>query len=453
MATAAAAALAVSLLPGNAGDRAGGSGASEAEDRLQLVGTNNPVTPGNFNGYAFDQCEAPSQKTMNTWLNHSPYLGVGIYIAGDQRFCREQANITPKWISTQLNKGWKLLPIILGPQASCQPRFPRWGGKSITPWPGKKGNYWWARQQGREEAKNAVAVAQRLGIVKRSTLFYDLEGFDISNRDCRESALAFLNAWTVKVKSLGYLSGVYSSAGSGIKALDNARKAGTHRMPDQIWIARWDGKANTSTTYIGEQGWRPGGRLKQYLGGHNETYGGTTINIDSNYVDLGRGMHAGSEKHCGGVDIDLSRYRPVRPKWTGSAQRPVQTKALQCLLKEKGYYDRNINGHYWPPTRKAVKAWQRDQNLKVTGNFWRYHWVALLSQGNRNPLKFGSAGSDVRRAQRALNAAFWNLQGPVDGRYTKSLGNAVERYRKKVGQGSSEILHWGTWKQLQRGKK
>ena len=63
-------------------------------------------------------------------------------------------------------------------------------------------------------------------------------------------------------------------------------------LPDQIWIARWDGKANTSTSYIRDDGWLPGGRMKQYQGGHNETWGGVTINIDRNYLDLGSGPAA-----------------------------------------------------------------------------------------------------------------------------------------------------------------
>jgi hypothetical protein len=27
----------------------------------------NPITPGNFTGYGFDQCNAPSQAAMTTW--------------------------------------------------------------------------------------------------------------------------------------------------------------------------------------------------------------------------------------------------------------------------------------------------------------------------------------------------------------------------------------------------
>lgn len=415
----------------------------------------NPVTPGDFRGYGFDQCLAPTQRSMNRWLNHSPFLAVGIYISGDSRACRHQPNLTPRWISTQLRKGWRLLPITLGPQASCQPRFPRYADDfKISPKPGRHNGYSTAKRQGRTEGGRSVAAAQGLGIVPGSTLWYDLEGFNLNDTHCRESALTFLSGWTAKVRSLGYKAGVYSSAGSGIKALDDARKAGKGPLPNHIWIARWDGKANTSTTYIGEEGWRPGSRLKQYIGGHRETHGGVTINIDSNYVDLGRGMYAPPETHCGGVQVDHRQYLPLMPPWTGKLQRPAYIRTLQCLLKEAGYYHGPINGHYWPPTRNAAMEWQADHGFGRSQRWWRYHWVALLSQGNRFAVKVGSAGPDVRRLQRALNAASWDMKWwPIDGRFTHRLERRVADYRQRVGQPRDGIANWGTWKYLQEGRK
>src|SRR3954468_13741614 len=72
--------------------------------------TGNVVTPGSFRGFGFDQCLAPTQHSMDAWLNSSPYLAVGIYTSGASRACRSQPNLTPTWVSTQLHKGWKLLP-------------------------------------------------------------------------------------------------------------------------------------------------------------------------------------------------------------------------------------------------------------------------------------------------------------------------------------------------------
>ena len=269
------------------------------------------ATPGDFTGYGFDQCLAPTQKAMNRWLKTSPFLAVGIYISGTSRACREQPNLTPEWVSAQLAKGWRLLPITLGPQASCQPRFPRYDDDvKIDPTPGADKAYAAAYAQGLAEASTTVTDAQALGIVAGSTLWYDLEGFDHDKTHCRESALRFLSGWTTRLHELGYVSGVYSSVGSGIKALDDARvmRPGLIVLPDRIWLARWDGVANTSSSYIREDGWRPGGRMKQYQGGHNETWGGVTINIDRNYLDLGQGSVAAPETHCGGTRVDFKKY-------------------------------------------------------------------------------------------------------------------------------------------------
>ena len=298
------------------------------------VARENVTTPGNLTGYGFDQCLAPEQWEMNRWLNHSPFLAVGIYISGDSRGCRSQPNLTTRWISTQLEKGWRLLPITLGPQASCSPHFPRYDDdETIDPTPGPSDGYPDARRQGRAEGRKTVRAAAALGISEGSTMWYDLEGFDHTQTRCRESALRFLSGWVTKVSALGYHTGVYSSAASGIVMLDRALAAGRNfAYPDYIWIARWDGVANTSTSYISDERWNPHRRVKQYEGGHNETWGGVTINIDRNYLDVGRGTVAPKRvKHCGGVRINWWNYKRLTP---GNAQ-PSRVKTLQCLLKIK----------------------------------------------------------------------------------------------------------------------
>src|SRR5215213_1930398 len=127
----------------------------------------NVVTPGNFTGYGFDQCTAPSQRAMDAWLFGSPYWAVGIYISGASRGCLSQPNLTPAWVGTQLAKGWRLLPITLGPQASCttRPRYLEQVRISSDP----TRSYERARTQGRAEARKTVGAATRLGISTGST--------------------------------------------------------------------------------------------------------------------------------------------------------------------------------------------------------------------------------------------------------------------------------------------
>ena len=219
----------------------------------------NPATPGNFTGYGFDQCLAPTQNAMDAWLQSSPFLAVGhLHRRRQPRLPQPAQPHARAGSRTQLRKGWRLLPITLGPQASCHPSFPRYSDDhTINARPGRNGSYPRARKQARYWAGQSVDEAQRLGIVRGSTLWYDLEGFDLSNTRCRESALAFLSAWTTRLHALDYVSGVYSSAGSGIKMLDDARvdRPNAFTLPDRIWIARWDGaptpRPTTSATTAG----------------------------------------------------------------------------------------------------------------------------------------------------------------------------------------------------------
>ena len=77
---------------------------------------------------------------------------------------------------------------------------------------------------------------------------------------------------------------MYSSAASGISDLVAAYGTG-YLEPDDIWIGDWNGRQTTSDPYVPSGDWANHQRLHQYRGGHNETYGGVTINIDNDYLD------------------------------------------------------------------------------------------------------------------------------------------------------------------------
>jgi peptidoglycan hydrolase-like protein with peptidoglycan-binding domain len=408
----------------------------------------NVATPGSFRGYGFDQCLAPTQRSMDAWLRRSPYLAVGIYISGASRACKVQPNLTPDWVTTQLHQGWKLLPITLGPQAPCNPRFPRYGhDKVISNDPGKHGHYAVARAQGVAEADKTVAAARTLGLSAGSTMWYDIEGFDATNNRCRDASMSFLSGWTRELHTQHYVSGVYSSAGSGIWMLDEARidNPTQYHLPDQIWIARWDGKANTSTSYIRSDGWRPGGRMKQYVGGHDETWGGVTINVDRDYLDLGRPT-APAESHCGGVPVDLTDY----PRVT-TASDVQSVKALQCLLKERKAYAGHVNGRFTPATLAATRAWQQAHALPVRSTWSRRSWMSLLADGAQPVVKFGSTGSAVRALQRTLDAATPGLGVPVTGLFGVRTDAALRTWQSAVGRASLGVANPATWSALASG--
>jgi peptidoglycan hydrolase-like protein with peptidoglycan-binding domain len=433
-------------------------GTMPAQAAQQLA--TNPVTPGDYTGLGFDQCLAPEQYKMDAWLASSPFRAVGIYISGLSRGCRSQPNLTPTWVATQLSKGWRLLPITLGPQANCSPHFPRYGNDPvISAKLNAQGQYAQAARQGTDEATTAVAAAQALGIVPGSTLWYDLEGYDATNTACRESSLWFLSAWTQQLHALGYVSGVYSSAGSGIKALDDARvsRPGTFTMPDQIWIARWDNQANTDTTYVRSDGWIPGKRVKQFQGGHDETWGGVKINIDRNYLDLHSGTAppppATPVSHCGGKPVDLPNYPRLKAPTRGKKPNAAQVSVLKCFLKEQGTFKGKVRGAWSPRLTKAVFAWQQRAGLKRTAMFSRSAWMTLLATGPTPVLNLGSAGEDVRRVQRALNASSARTGLAVSGSYDAATQAAVAAYQAKNGIGEAGVVGAATWAALQSGNR
>jgi hypothetical protein len=99
--------------------------------------------------------------------------------------------------------------------------------------------------------------------------------------DCAGTVLAFLSAWTRELRAKGYLSGVYSGVDTGVTYMLGNQAS----WPDELWFARWNGTPTTSDPEIPDGLWSSHQRMKQYRGGHDESYASTTINMDSNYID------------------------------------------------------------------------------------------------------------------------------------------------------------------------
>ncbi|GAA2648953.1 glycoside hydrolase domain-containing protein [Paractinoplanes durhamensis] len=232
------------------------------------------VQPGTFTGYAFDACTAPSSASMKAWRANSPYKGIGIYIGGVSRGCT-QANLTAAWVQEQVTAGWKLIPIYVGPQATC----------ATTPKKNVIDNAN-AYAQGSAAAADAVIQAVSLGLAKNSVLIYDMESYTTTDTTCRAGVLNFMNGWTARLHNLSYFSGYYSSVSSGIADQVAQYNVPGYAKPDYIDFARWDETVTTTDTKIPATYWPGHRRMKQYKGGHTETYGGVTINIDNNYVDF-----------------------------------------------------------------------------------------------------------------------------------------------------------------------
>ncbi len=223
-----------------------------------------------FTGLGFDACTAPSSRSMSAWAE-SPYRAIGVYIGGLNRGC-SQPNLTPSWVSAQTAAGWHLIPTYVGLQA------PTSACSSCAKLSANQ-----ATAQGVAAASDAVAQGAALGMGPGSPIYFDMESYTRTT-SASAATLAFLEAWTEKLHSLGYVSGVYSSGASGIGDLVDEIGSG-YTQPDHLWIADWNGQANTASSYVPASAWSQHERIHQYRGGHDERYGGVTINIDNNYVD------------------------------------------------------------------------------------------------------------------------------------------------------------------------
>jgi len=224
-----------------------------------------------YTGLGFDACSTPSTTAMSAW-GASPYRAVGVYVGGANEACA-QPNLTSTWVAQESAAGWVLLPVYVGLQApknGC-------GCAAINPSQ--------ASAEGTAAADDAVNQAEAVGISPGNPIYDDMENYSRGATNT-PAVLAFLAAWTTELHARGYTSGVYSSAGSGVT--DLVAQVGTGYVePDEIWNAEWNGQASTTSGYIPATDWPNHQRLHQYQGGHNATYGGVTINIDSDYVDAG----------------------------------------------------------------------------------------------------------------------------------------------------------------------
>ena len=223
-----------------------------------------------FTGLGFDSCTAPSARSMNAW-KESPYRAIGVYIGGLNRGC-SQPNLTPEWVAAQTAAGWHLIPTYVGLQA------PTSACSSCAKLSASQ-----ATAQGVASAVDAVEEASAVAMGPGSPIYFDMESYSRTS-SATAATLAFLEAWTKKLHELGYVSGVYSSSASGIADLGDQVGSG-YELPDQLWIANWNGAQSTSDPAAPSNAWTQHQRIHQYRGGHDESYGGVTINIDNDYVD------------------------------------------------------------------------------------------------------------------------------------------------------------------------
>src|SRR4051794_15817726 len=292
--------------------------------RAQTSATTRARSGTVFTGLGFDACSTPSTRAMSAWKS-SPYRAIGVYIGGANRAC-SQPSLTPEWVAAQTAAGWHLIPTYVGLQA------PTSACSSCAKLSASQ-----ATAQGIAAAVDAVEEANAVAMGPGSPIYFDMESYSRTS-SATAATLAFLEAWTKKLHALGYVSGVYSSSASGIADLGEQVGSG-YELPDHLWIANWNGSTSTSDAVVPASAWTQHQRIHQYRGGHDESYGGVTINIDNNSVDGATVGEAAlpptaEDNPVGALEL-AGAAGPGRVRirgWALDANAPTQPLAIRLLV-------------------------------------------------------------------------------------------------------------------------
>ena len=275
-----------------------------------------------FDGAGFDTCiigSLPSTGDMQKWFTSSPYRVRNLYLGGSS--LPNCGNLTASYVQQLAQQGWLFIPTWVGLQPPCSGIPRKMSSDPAT-----------AYNEGVIEAYLALNAAAKLGFTlagqSGTVIYYDVENFTVPPNDqsCQAAAKSFISGWTATLHAKGNLAGVYGSPfGSHITDF-----ATIPNVPDMVWIAAWfqqphgyDPAASVwNLNGIDNSLWANNQRLRQYTGGHSETYDGASFNIDSDNV---AGSVATVAGNCIPAATQVALF--VYPQFGG-----------QCVVKNVGGY-------------------------------------------------------------------------------------------------------------------
>lgn len=332
------------------------------------------------NRQAFDICTLPTTEQMQTWWNGSPYDVFNIYLGGIAFACDENP-LNPYWLDAVYRQGWRFILTWVGPQAPCTTFFHRMSANAAT-----------AYQQGRAEADLAADAAAQLGFLGGKIIYYDLEAYRDATSECRNAVDEFMRGWTVRLHELGAKTGAY---GSPLYSYISDW-ADNNPPLDDVWIAHWiyssyNPNATVWTPYLDNSLWSSHQRLRQYAGGHSETWGGLSMTIDSNVLDGEVTAMPGAFQALDQASIDLPEI--AQPPLIGDMEL-LSTGAGWVLLGDRLLWSED-GGRNWqeitppadiPEKLLAVEFLDAQQGWLVR------HGVGQFDLGNLEIMKTDDGG-------------------------------------------------------------
>jgi len=380
---------------------------------LPLVRHVEPPTPpspgtGVIQAQGFDACHLPEISEMQTWWKQSPYDFYALYMGGISLY-KECAIANSAWVSAVHQQGWSFVPTWVGPQAPCSSYLRKMSSDPAITY-----------QQGRQEAEDASAKAATMGLTQDglggTVIYYDLEVFGGANEACRKATSSFMNGWVERLNELGNIAGGYGAHNSYVEDWVTIP-----HVPNVVWAASW--YTNIYDPWASVNGitwlngfWTNHQRIRQYTGGHNETWGSIKFNIDSNVAD-------------GWVALP-----PVKPLTNPIVTTTLSIEDFGWLSADQGWlvsgdrlYWTNDQGKNWQelsqePVQKAYflpsgQAWSlssqnQEQLSLLSSSNWGATWESLNllpppdSAWRPLQLKFSSPASGWMVLQRVTSQAF-----------------------------------------------
>lgn len=307
----------------------------------------------------FDKCSHPDIDDMQAWWDESPYVVFNLYLGGISYACKNNP-LDAVYVRELAEQGWWFIPTWVGPQAPCSKYTHKMSADRDE-----------AYQQGRDEADEALDTAESLGLFGQKIIYYDLEAYSGDDK-CRNTVKAFIRGWTERLHELDHKAGGY---GASCRSYIEDWAENTP-PPDDIWIAHWIADEYDPSATVWDAVcldpttgpplyWLNHQRLRQYAGGHTETWGKVPLTIDSNVLD--------------GEVIDMA----VASSSSQATPNSVVVETFGLELREMGLID-------------SQRGWLLGgaENLLWTeegGNNWRRVTPAIFAGGRILGVRFRDA--------------------------------------------------------------
>jgi hypothetical protein len=182
--------------------------------------------------------------------------------------------------------------------------------------------------------------------------------------------------------------------------LQRVIRHGKYAMPDVIFVARWNGQANTQDDVFHGGEWTPHRRIHQYLGNVTRTYGGVSILVDEDYLNVKLTKPTGTaaparaliepsgthEAFYRGTDNGLwhVRQKPGRRNWTSPASLggslDSQPSAVLAPNGGRVVFYRGADGLLWQVS-SHTGGWSRPRSLPQIGVLGGRPWAVSDASG------------------------------------------------------------------------